>query len=73
MYMGLGLGILCLSPFSTIFQLYHDSVLLVEETGVPRENHRPVASHRQTLSHNVVSSIPRRERVGTPNFSGDRH
>jgi hypothetical protein len=21
------------------------SVLLVEETGVPRENHRPVASH----------------------------
>ena len=32
------------------------SVLLVEETGVPGENHRPVASHRQTLSHNVVSS-----------------
>ena len=32
------------------------SVLLVEETGVPRENHRPVASHCQTLSHNVVSS-----------------
>jgi len=25
------------------------SVLLVEETGVPRENHRPVASHWQTL------------------------
>ena len=32
------------------------SVLLVEETGVPGENHRPVASHWQTLSHNVVSS-----------------
>jgi len=29
------------------------SVLLVEETGVPGENHRPVASHWQTLSHNV--------------------
>jgi len=28
------------------------SVLLVEETGVPGEKHRPVASHRQTLSHN---------------------
>jgi hypothetical protein len=28
---------------STIFQLYWWSVLLVEETGVPRENHRPVA------------------------------
>ena len=38
------------------------SVLLVEETGVPGENHRPVASHRQTLSHNVVSSTPRHER-----------
>ena len=31
----------------------------MEETGVPRENHRPVASHWQTLSHNVVSSAPR--------------
>jgi len=37
------------------------SVLLVEETGVPRENHRPAASHLQTLSHNVVSSTPRHE------------
>jgi hypothetical protein len=27
----------------------------VEETGVPGENHWPVASHWQTLSHNVVS------------------
>jgi hypothetical protein len=26
------------------------SVLLVEEIGRPAENHRPVASHRQTLS-----------------------
>jgi len=30
------------------------SVLLVEETGVQGENHRPVTSHWQTLSHNVV-------------------
>jgi hypothetical protein len=30
----------------------------MEETGVPRENHRPIASHWQTLSNNVVSSIP---------------
>jgi hypothetical protein len=35
------------------------SVLLVEETGVPAENHRPAASHRQTLSHYVTSSTPR--------------
>ena len=32
---------------------------MVEETGGPGENHRPVASHSQTLSHNVVSSTPR--------------
>jgi len=32
------------------------SVLLVEETGVSRENHRPVTSNWQTLSHNIVSS-----------------
>jgi len=32
-------------PLSTIFQLYYDSVLLVEETGVHRENQGPVVSH----------------------------
>jgi hypothetical protein len=31
---------------------------LVEETGVPEENHWLVASHGQTLSHNVVSTTP---------------
>jgi hypothetical protein len=35
---------------------------LMEETGVPGENHRPVVSHCQTLSHNVVSSTPCHER-----------
>jgi hypothetical protein len=35
---------------------------LVEETGVPGENQRPVESHWQTLSHNVVSSTPHHER-----------
>ena len=37
-------------------------VLLMEETGVPRENHRSGASHWQTLSHTVVSNTPRYER-----------
>jgi hypothetical protein len=31
---------------------------LVDETGVPAVNHRPAASHWQTLSHNVISSTP---------------
>ena len=37
---------------------YNISVLLVEETVVPGENHRAVASQWQSLSHNVVSSTP---------------
>jgi hypothetical protein len=50
------------STFNNISVISWQSVLLVEETGVPTENHRPVASHRQTLSYNVVSSTPRHER-----------
>jgi len=32
--------------------------VLLEETGVSRENHRPAASYWKTISHNVVSSTP---------------
>ena len=46
------------ATFSNISVISWWSVLLVEETG---DNHRPVASHGQTLSHNVVSSTPRHE------------
>ena len=42
---GLGLGLCYLMPLLTIFQLYRESVLLVEEIGVPGENHRHVTSH----------------------------
>jgi hypothetical protein len=38
------------ATFNTISVLSWWSVVLVEETGVLRENHRPVASHWQTLS-----------------------
>ena len=37
------------------------SVLLIEEIGVPGDNHQPAASHYQTLSHNVVSSTLRHD------------
>ena len=40
---------------------------------VHRENHRPVASHCQTLLHNVVSSSSRLSGIRTHNASGDRH
>ena len=45
------------------------SVLLVEETGVPGENHQPVVSHWQTLSHNVVSSTLRLSGIRTHNVT----
>jgi hypothetical protein len=38
------------ATFNNISVISWRSVLLVEETGVPGENHRPVASHWQTLS-----------------------
>ena len=50
------------ATFNSISVISWRSVLLVEETGVHGENHRPVASHGQTLSHNVVSSTPHHKR-----------
>jgi len=75
----------CLTPLSTIFQLHRGGQFywwrkledqekttdLSEETGGPWENHRPVASHWQTLSHNVVYIALSGSR--THNISGDRH
>ena len=49
------------TAFNNISAISWQSVLLMEGTGVSGENHRPVASHWQTLSHNVVSSTPRHE------------
>jgi len=46
------------STFNNISVISWRSVLFVEETGVPRENHRRASSHWQTLSHNV-SRTPR--------------
>ena len=47
------------ATFNNISAISWRSDLLVEETGVPAENHRPAESNRQTLSHNVVSSTSR--------------
>ena len=47
--------------FNNISVISWWSVLLVEETGVPGENHQPAVSHWQTLPHNVVSSTHRYE------------
>ena len=47
-----------LHHFQQYFSYIVRSVLLVEETSLPGENHRPAVSHWQTLSHKVVSSTP---------------
>ena len=57
--------------FNSISVISWRSVLLVEETGGPGENHRPIACHQQTLSHNVVHLAL--IEIRTHNISSDRH
>jgi hypothetical protein len=61
------------ATFNNISVISWRSVLLVEETGVPGENHWPVTSHWQTLSHNVVSSTPCLSGNWIHKVGGDRH
>jgi hypothetical protein len=50
------------ATFNNISVISWRSVLLVDESGVSGENHRPAASNYQIISHNVVSSTPRHAR-----------
>jgi hypothetical protein len=59
------------TTFNNISAISWRSVELVEETGGPRENRRPVASLWQTLSHNVVHLTL--TEIRTHSISGDRH
>jgi len=62
------------ATFNSISVTSWRPIVLMEETRVPGENHRPVASHRQTSSHNVVSTTPRTGfDLTTLNIYGDRH
>jgi hypothetical protein len=58
------------ATFNNISVVSWQSALL-EETWEPRENHWSVASHLQTLSHNVVHLAL--IEIQTHNISGDRH
>ena len=49
------------ATFYNISVISWRSIVLVEETRVPREKHWSASSHWQTLSRNVVSSTPRHE------------
>ena len=71
-WFGLVLGFMMFNAtFNNISVISWRSVLLVEETGIPGENYSPAASHRQTLSHDVVNLAL--VDIRTHNISGDRH
>jgi hypothetical protein len=55
--------------FNNISAILWWSDLLVEDTGVPWENHWPAAI--QTVSYNAVSSTPHLSGIRTHNVSGD--
>ena len=57
------------ATFNNISFISWRSVLLVKETGEPGENHRPVVSHWQILSHNALHLAL--IEVRTRNISGD--
>jgi hypothetical protein len=62
----------CLTPLSTIFQLYRGSQFYWwRKPQKPRENHQPTTSHWQTLSLNVVHLAL--SGIRTHNINGDRH
>ena len=43
--------------FNNISAISWQSVLLMEDTGVPGESHLPAASHWQTVSHKIVYRV----------------
>ena len=69
----IGLGICCLSPPSTIFQLYRGGQFYWWRKPEDPEKTTDLPRIRQTLLHNVVSNTPRHEWDYTNNASGYRH
>jgi hypothetical protein len=53
--LALALGLWCLMPRSTIFQLFRGCVLLVEETGVSGENHQCAVTNK--LYHTMLYRV----------------
>jgi hypothetical protein len=67
-------GLWCLTPLSIIFQLYRgDQFLLVAETGVPGENHRP-AQVTDKLYHIMLYRVHlAMGGIRNHNLSSDKH
>ena len=57
--MNIGPGLMVFNTtFNNITVISRRFAFLMEEVRVAGGNHRPVASHRQTLSHNIVLCTP---------------
>ena len=54
-----GVRVIAFNEFQQYFSYIMAVSFIIGRNWSTRENHRPVANHRQTLSHNVVSSTPR--------------
>ena len=67
------LGLWCLTPLSTIFQLYRDGKFYWWRKPDYPEKTIDLPQVTDTLSHNVVKSTPRLSGIQTHKVSGDMH
>ena len=64
---------MCLTPLSTIFQLYRGGQFYWWRKQEYPEKTNNLSQVAHKLSHNVVSSTPCLNGIRTHNISGDRH